>query len=49
MSDATPPTAPNPRFTPAFAGYADKVRASFAKQGMMQAMGARLVHIEPGA
>ncbi len=35
-------------FTPAFAGYADKVRAAFAKQGMLQAIGARLVTLAPG-
>lgn len=35
-------------FKPAFAGYADKVRQAFAKQGMLQAIGARLVNLAPG-
>jgi len=35
--------------TPAFAGYADKVRASFARQSMMRTFGADLVSIAPGA
>jgi len=34
--------------TPAFAGYAEKVRASFAKQDMMRTFGARLVSVDPG-
>lgn len=33
---------------PAFAGYADAVRRSFARQGLMTAIGARLALIEPG-
>ena len=35
-------------FTPAFAGYAERVRASFARQGAMTLMGARLLTVEPG-
>jgi uncharacterized protein (TIGR00369 family) len=35
-------------FKPAFAGFADMVRTSFAKQGMLGTIGARLVSIEPG-
>jgi len=37
-----------PSYTPAFAGYAERVRASFARQGAMTLMGATLVTIEPG-
>jgi uncharacterized protein (TIGR00369 family) len=35
-------------FKPAFDGYAERVRASFARQGAMALIGARLVDIEPG-
>lgn len=35
-------------FAPAFAGYAQMVRESFARQGLMTTLGARLVVIEPG-
>ena len=35
-------------FTPAFAGYAERVRASFARQGAMALMGAELIAVEPG-
>ena len=35
-------------FTPAFAGYASMVRDSFARQGLMGTLGARLVAVEPG-
>ncbi|MET0917611.1 MAG: PaaI family thioesterase [Burkholderiales bacterium] len=41
---STPATA----FAPAFAGYAERVRASFARQGAMALMGAELIAIEPG-
>lgn len=34
--------------TPKFEGYADKIRASFAQQEMMQTFGARLVSVDPG-
>ena len=40
--------APAAAFQPAFAGYAERVRASFARQGAMTLMGATLVTIEPG-
>ncbi|HEX7327346.1 MAG TPA: PaaI family thioesterase [Casimicrobiaceae bacterium] len=36
------------RFEPAFAGYAARVRASFAKQGAMALIGAELDAVEPG-
>lgn len=35
-------------FEPAFAGYAARVRASFAKQGAMALIGAALDAVEPG-
>lgn len=35
-------------FKPAFDGYAERVRASFARQGAMALIGARLVGVEPG-
>src|SRR3982750_1091245 len=35
-------------FTPAFAGFADRVRDSFARQGAMALIGARLVDVQPG-
>jgi uncharacterized protein (TIGR00369 family) len=41
---STPATA----FTPAFAGYAERVRASFARQGAMALIGAELIAVEPG-
>ena len=41
---STPATA----FQPAFAGYAERVRASFARQGAMALMGAELIAVEPG-
>ena len=41
---APPATA----FVPAFAGYADRVRASFARQGAMALMRAELIAVEPG-
>jgi len=37
-----------PSFTPAFAGYAGRVRASFARQGAMALLGAEIVAVEPG-
>jgi uncharacterized protein (TIGR00369 family) len=36
------------QFTPRNPGYADRVRASFARQGAMKTIGAELVAIEPG-
>jgi uncharacterized protein (TIGR00369 family) len=41
---STPATA----FTPVFAGYAERVRASFARQGAMALIGAELIAVEPG-
>jgi uncharacterized protein (TIGR00369 family) len=35
-------------FKPAFAGFAERVRASFARQGAMTLFGAELVAVEPG-
>lgn len=35
-------------FKPAFDGYAERVRASFARQGAMALIGARLVDVGPG-
>ena len=35
-------------FTPAAAGYAARVRASFARQGAMKTLGAELTAVEPG-
>ena len=35
-------------FTPAFAGYAERVRASFARQGAMALIGAKIVDVTPG-
>ncbi len=37
-----------PSFEPAFAGYASRVRESFARQGAMALIGAKLVAVEPG-
>jgi len=42
------PSAAAPEFTPAFAGYAARVRASFVRQGAMALIGADLVAVEPG-
>lgn len=36
------------RFEPADAGYAERVRASFARQAAMQTIGASLAGVEPG-
>jgi uncharacterized protein (TIGR00369 family) len=38
---------PNP-YTPAYAGYAARVHASFERQGAMALLGARLVEVAPG-
>ena len=35
-------------FQPAFAGYAARVRASFARQGAMALIGATIVDVQPG-
>jgi uncharacterized protein (TIGR00369 family) len=37
-----------PRFEPQDSGYAERVRASFARQGAMHTIGASLADIEPG-
>ena len=37
-----------PAFTPAFAGYAARVRDSFARQGAMRLIGATLDDVAPG-
>ena len=37
-----------PRFEPADAGYAERVRASFARQPAMATIGANLAHVQPG-
>ena len=44
----TTPTAPLPVYQPAHPAFADVVRASFARQGLMQSLGARLAVVEPG-
>ncbi len=36
------------RFTPADAGFAERVRASFARQRVMEFIGARMTTVEPG-
>lgn len=41
-------TYASPGFTPAFAGYAEAVRASFARQGLMTTLGAKIVAVEAG-
>ena len=40
--------APHARFTPSFPGYAARVRESFARQGAMALIGARVVDVQPG-
>jgi uncharacterized protein (TIGR00369 family) len=42
-----PPATPS-AFTPAFAGYAARVRDSFERQGAMRLIGARLAEVAPG-
>jgi len=37
-----------PPFTPSFAGFAARVRESFARQGAMALIGARLAEVQPG-
>src|SRR5256884_873116 len=36
------------RFTPAFAGYAERTRSSFGRQGAMALIGAHIVDVRPG-
>ena len=38
----------HPTFTPAFAGYVERVRSSFARQGAMKLIGARMLAVAPG-
>lgn len=40
--------SPRPSFTPPDPDYADRVAASFARQGIMGLLGARISRIEPG-
>jgi uncharacterized protein (TIGR00369 family) len=40
--------SPRPRFTPPDPNYAARVAASFARQGIMGLLGARISRIEPG-
>ena len=35
-------------FTPAFAGYAERARSSFTRQGAMALIGAQIVDVRPG-
>jgi uncharacterized protein (TIGR00369 family) len=42
------PARPPAAFTPVFAGYADRVRESFARQGAMALVGARIEAVEAG-
>jgi uncharacterized protein (TIGR00369 family) len=42
------PSPVPPAFTPAFAGYGARVRDSFARQGAMALLGARLIDVQPG-
>jgi len=35
-------------FTPAFAGYAERTRSSFGRQGAMALIGAHIVDVRPG-
>jgi uncharacterized protein (TIGR00369 family) len=42
------PTSRPARFEPAFAGYAARTRASFARQGAMRLLGAELIDVAPG-
>ena len=41
-------SAPAGAFTPMAAGYAERIRASFAKQGAMRTLGATILAVEPG-
>lgn len=38
----------HPMFTPAFAGYVERVRSSFARQGAMKLIGAQMLAVAPG-
>jgi len=43
-----PAESATPAFTPAFAGFAARVRESFARQGAMRLIGATLADVAPG-
>lgn len=45
----TAPAAASGAFKPAFDGYAQKVETAFSRQGMLQALGVRLVGLSPGS
>ena len=38
----------HPTFTPAFAGYVERVRSSFERQGAMKLIGAQMLAVAPG-
>jgi uncharacterized protein (TIGR00369 family) len=40
--------SPAASFTPTFAGYAERMRSSFARQGAMTLIGAHIVDVRPG-
>jgi len=42
------PVANSYAFTPAFAGYAERARSSFRRQGAMALIGAHIVDVRPG-
>jgi uncharacterized protein (TIGR00369 family) len=49
MSPSTPRSPCQPVFQPADPAYAERVRASFARQGFMREIGARIAALAPGA
>ena len=48
MTAFQPPTFTPPGFTPKDPDFEARVRASFARQGIMELIGARLTRVEPG-
>jgi len=40
--------SPTNAFVPAFAGFAERVRESFGRQGAMALIGAQLIEVQPG-
>ena len=48
MTGYQPPTLIPPRFTPKDPDFEARVRDSFARQGIMELIGARLTRVEPG-
>jgi uncharacterized protein (TIGR00369 family) len=48
MASASSRPATAAAFTPAVSDYAERIRASFAKQGAMHTLGAKLLAVEPG-